>query len=211
MSITSEKNILVVDNNPVIVKLMTELLKGKGHHVRSAADVFTCLDILSDWIPDIIYLDLIMPRIGGDDLCRIIRGRAELKHCYLVIVSGAVLEQAADFLDFGADEYIAKGPFKEMTVHIMQAIENSVKRPVGHTKQIKGGGELRPRQVTRELLEQNHHFKITLDSISQGIVEIELGRVVFVNSQALRLLGIQKRICLAVITRIHCQLQFRML
>lgn len=188
MLTTGTKNILVVDNNPVIIKLMAELLKRTGHTIRLAEDVFSCLDILSEWIPDIIFVDLIMPKIGGDDLCRIIRGRPELKHCYLVAVSGALLEQQEDMLQFGADEYIAKGPFKEMSVYVLQAIRNSEQGRACGDLGIKGASDLRPRQVTRELLEQNHHFRIILNSISQGVIEIESDRIVFVNSRASRLL-----------------------
>lgn len=193
---TSTKKILVVDNNPVIIKLMTELLKNSGHTVRSAEDVFNCLDILTRWIPDIIFVDLIMPKIGGEDLCRIIRGRSELQHCYLVVVSGAMLEQLEPVFQFGADEYIAKGPFKEMARHILQSIKNSEKRQVIGENTIKGASDLRPRQVTRELLEQNQHLKIILNSISQGIIEVEADRIIFANSQSERLIGRKRELML---------------
>ncbi len=189
MSKSSTKNILVVDNNPVIIKLMTELLENYGHAVRSAGDVFDCLDMFSQWVPDIIFVDLIMPKIGGEDLCRIIRGRSELKQCYLVIVSAAVLEQKEDMLKYGADEYIAKGPFKEMSGHVLQAVKNCGQRKSGSGHTIKGAEDLHPRQVTRELLEQNDHFRIILNSISQGIIEVDENRIVFVNSRAGMLVG----------------------
>ncbi len=69
----------MVDNNPVILKLMYEFLTRSGHDTICVNDVFGCLDTLVEMTPDVIFIDLIMPRIGGDDLCRIIRNMDHLQ------------------------------------------------------------------------------------------------------------------------------------
>ncbi|THB70142.1 MAG: response regulator [Desulfobulbaceae bacterium] len=60
---------------------MIEFLNSHGHEVYVAEDVLSCLDILIDTVPDLIFLDLIMPHICGDDLCRINRSIDYLENC----------------------------------------------------------------------------------------------------------------------------------
>jgi DNA-binding response OmpR family regulator len=52
---------------------------------------------------------LILPKIDGDKLCRIIRRMDHLNKCLLVVISSVVAEMGRDFADIGADSYIAKG------------------------------------------------------------------------------------------------------
>lgn len=190
MTETAKKKILIVDNNPVILKLMSELLMRNGHDVVCVEDVFGCLDTLVDITPDIIFLDLIMPQIGGDDLCKIIRNIDYLQNCYIAIVSAVALEQDVDFAQIGANACIAKGPFKEMSRHILQAvIDSEAPRKNNVIPDIKGAEDLHSRQVTRELLQQNHHLKVIFESMSQGIIETSQNRIVYINPKAAEIVG----------------------
>lgn len=110
-----QKKILVVDDNRVMLNFLVNILEKKGHQVVSAKDGFTALNILSSFTPDIIFVDLIMPKIGGDKLCQIIRKMRNLDDCYLVVVSAAVAEMELDYTQIGADACIVKGPFGKMT------------------------------------------------------------------------------------------------
>ena len=188
-----KKNILVVDNDPVFVKLISHLLECEGHKVSCADGMFSCLDSLTESVPDVIFLDMVMSKINGDDICRIIRSIEIFHHCYIVIVTAIALEQMANFKEFGANECIAKGPFKVMSKHILQAIENSKGPEDGNDDdRIKGSEFLHSRQISKELLEHNQHLKKILESISQGVMEVERNRIVYVNSQAESILGVQK-------------------
>lgn len=187
---TAKKKILVVDNNPVILKLMAEILRREGHDIWCASDVFGCLDTLVEVTPDIIFIDLVMPRIGGEDLCRIIRNMDHLHHCYLVIVSGIAVEEQLDYRQLGVDAVIAKGPFGEMRHHILQTIaDTATPRRTSVIPELKGAEHLHGRQVTRELLHNNHHLRIILESMSQGIIELVDDRVAYVNPRAALFLG----------------------
>jgi two-component system, cell cycle sensor histidine kinase and response regulator CckA len=188
------KKILVVDNNPVILKLMSELLRRHGHDVACANDALECLDIVVEWYPDVIFLDLIMPRIGGEDLCRILRRNPHIQESYIGIVSAIAIEEEVDYRQMGADCCIAKGPFDEMSRHILQAISDSEKPREANAEadvSVRGAEGLHSRQITRELLLQNKHHRAVLESISQGIVEIELDRIIFANRQAIEMLGVK--------------------
>lgn len=181
-----KKKILVVDSHPVFLRLMADFLNELGHATICANDVFGCLDALVETTPDVIFIDLIMPRVGGDDLCRIIRNMDNLRHCYLVIVSGVALEQPLDCQEIGADALIAKGPFDEMRLHILQILRASEK-PRHHSltaPAFQGGENLHSRHVSRELLKNNQHLRIILESMSQGIIELLGNRIAYINPKA---------------------------
>jgi len=185
-----KKKILVVDNNKLIVRLITGFLEREGHEVESAEDAFSALDLLKKFTPQIIYVDLIMPRIGGDALCRIFRTIPQVANCFIVIVSAAAAEQQIDFLAIGADACIAKGPFAEMSHHIQATIAESEASAgaLNLNRQIRGANHLYPRQITKELLSANKHLQVILESISQGVIEIIDNRVSYANPAALSIL-----------------------
>ena len=58
------KKIMVVDNHPVMLKFMTNLLEKDGHQVLTALDGLSALEILKASIPDVIFVDLVMPNIS---------------------------------------------------------------------------------------------------------------------------------------------------
>ena len=102
------KKILVVDNHPVMLKFMNNLLEKEGHEVLTAHDGLSALDVLKNYIPDIMFVDLVMPNIVGEKLCRIIRSMPGMSDVYVVILSGIAAEKNLDFKQFGADACIAR-------------------------------------------------------------------------------------------------------
>ncbi|MCK5228110.1 MAG: response regulator, partial [Desulfobulbaceae bacterium] len=91
------KKVLVVDNSATVLRFMKNLLTGKGYEVTTAIDGLSALKILDSFSPDIIFIDLVMPNITGDKLCRIIRGMPRFRETFLVILSAAAVEQGLDF------------------------------------------------------------------------------------------------------------------
>ena len=67
------KKILLVDDDRVLLKFASDLLEKKGHEVATAQDGFAALNLLTSFYPDIMFFDLIMPKIDGDKLCHIVR------------------------------------------------------------------------------------------------------------------------------------------
>ena len=188
-----KKKILVVDNNPVIIKLMTTFLIQEGHTVVSAKDAFDALDVLRDFTPEIIYLDLIMPKIGGESLCKIFRTIPLLANCYIAIISATAIEQNINLHEIGADAFIAKGPFSTMCPHILGTIaESDTPRQVSASQEIRGVENLHSRQITKELLSQNKHLLIILERMSQGIVSIADNRIFYANPAALSILQVNR-------------------
>jgi len=184
------KKILVVDDNRQMLEFMTHLLEGEGHQVITSEDGFSALDLLTTFTPDIIFTDLVMPKIGGDKLCQIVRKMEHLQNCYIVIVSAAAAELDFDYTEIGADTCIAKGPSGSLVEHVLEAVKKAETLPrAGAPEAIMGLDEAFPRQMTRELLSRNRHLETVLESMAEGIIEVFSERVVYANSAAASLFG----------------------
>ena len=196
------KKILVVDNHPLMLKYMRDLLEKKGHEVLTAQDGLSALDILNNFIPDIMFIDLIMPNIDGKKLCRIVRRMPALKHSYIVVLSAIAAEEAeetANFAEIEADAYIAKCPFDKMSKHILAILNRTdQKTSTKHPGEVIGLEDIHSRQITRELLSAKRHSDVIMENIDEGIMEITSdARIVYVNSVAVSLSGISEEKLLA--------------
>jgi len=186
-----KKKILVVDNDQLVLSMMTDLLEERGHQVLTAGGGLSALNVLNNYTPDIIFLDLIMPDIDGHRLCRIIRNMPELKDAHVVILSAVATEEKEALSKIGADAYIAKGPLAEVAGHIHALLEQWEQKPRKHAlEEMRGFGNMFPRRISQELLSVKNHFEIILGSLSEGIVEVNLdNKVVYANPSAVSLLG----------------------
>jgi two-component system cell cycle sensor histidine kinase/response regulator CckA len=185
-----KKKILVVDDNRQMLEFISNLLEEEGHQVVTAEDGFSALDLLISYTPDIIFVDFVMPLIGGDKLCKIVRKMEHLQDCCLVLVSAAASELDFDYTEIGADACIAKGTEDSIAEHVLAAVkESDSPQKEDGPKAIKGLDEIYPRQMTRELLSRNHHLETMLESMAEGILEVFSGRVVYANSTAASFFG----------------------
>ncbi len=184
------KKILIVDDNPNLILYIKPILTKAGHEVLTESTGISAVNRLADYTPDIIFLDYFLPNINGDKLCRIIRKMEHLKKTYIVVMSAAAKELELDPVRIGANALIAKGIYKTTVEHIFSAIEDSEKPFNDRQAQgIIGIESVYTRQMTKELLEQNHHLQTILDSISEGIVEIYQEQIVYANPAAATILS----------------------
>ena len=186
-----KKKILVVDNHPAMLKFMSNLLEKEGHQVLTAEDGLSAIDILKTYIPDAIFIDLVMPNISGEKLCRMIRSMPKLKDVYLIILSAIAAEEEVDFAGFGANACIAKGPFNKMSEHVLAAVDQSDKGDSnGSSGRIMGLEDIHQREIVKELISARRHFEVILSNMSEGILELTLeARIVYANPTAIFLLG----------------------
>ncbi len=191
-SIKKMKKILVIDNHPVILQFMTKLLEGMGHNVITAEDGLAALDTFESYRPDIIFIDLIMPRIGGKKLCRIIRNMPEMKYVFIVILSAVAAEDNLDFISLGANACIAKGPPQIMRNHISDLLNlPDFGASRGLLNKTLGYENMTLRQISKELLQAGRHYRRILRHLSEGIVELSVDeRIIFVNPVAISLVSI---------------------
>jgi len=182
------KNILIVDNNPVVLKLLSATLEREGYTVNTANDGLVAFDILQKHTPDIIFLDLIMPNINGEQLSRIMFEMESLKNIPVILISGIASEAGKQFDIKGIDGCIAKGPnLKNFVLEIVKQFDNGSYQA---SAEVKGIDEVYPREVSQELLATNLHLNVVLNNMNEGMVEItQDNRIVFSNPSLSSLVG----------------------
>ena len=191
-SVLQLKKVLAVDNDPIMLKFLSRILGKAGLQVVTASDGVTAIDTLETYTPDLFLIDLVMPNIDGRALCRIIRSKKEFKTTPIVIISAIAAEEAINTVKLGANICIAKVAFAEMEVIINKFLDDPrlLSDPTLGNR-VLGVEDLSPRNITNELLNINEHFRIMLDSISNGIIEIDQNkRIIYANPAALRFFSI---------------------
>ncbi|MDD2736172.1 MAG: response regulator [Desulfuromonadaceae bacterium] len=107
----SKKIILAVDDEPNILMSIEFILDMEGYEVHTARDGDDALDVAERVHPDLILLDISMPRKDGYEVCRILRKRENMAGTKVIMLTakGQTLEKKKG-LEVGADEYVTK-PF----------------------------------------------------------------------------------------------------
>jgi DNA-binding response OmpR family regulator len=107
----SKKIILAVDDEPNILLSIEFILEMEGYEVHTAHDGDEALEVAGRIRPDVILLDINMPRKDGYEVCRILREQADMAGAKVIMLTakGQTLERKKG-LEVGADEYVTK-PF----------------------------------------------------------------------------------------------------
>jgi CheY-like chemotaxis protein len=124
--------VLVVDDNKVIRQLIRVNLELEGIEVVTAADGAECLDIVHQVQPDVITLDVVMPRLDGLRTAARLRADPRTRSVPLAIVSACTQYEVESGLDVGVDAFLAK-PFEpaELIRLVRQLMERG---------RVEGGG-----------------------------------------------------------------------
>jgi CheY-like chemotaxis protein len=105
--------ILVVDDEPLVRRSLKRALQTRGHQVEEAVDGKQALDMWADVMPDLVFLDVLMPRLSGPDFLKSL-GPKERNTAKVVLMSAFTgeydLEKAKSL---GADLYVPK-PFEDV-------------------------------------------------------------------------------------------------
>jgi two-component system, cell cycle response regulator len=117
-----QEQILIVDDLPENVRLLSSLLKEQGYGVISATDGKMALAIVKQECPDLILLDIMIPQIDGYQICRYLKSEATTKHIPIIFLSG--LDSELDKIEafkVGGVDYITKPFFVEEVVFRVKA------------------------------------------------------------------------------------------
>ena len=118
------RRILVVDDEAQITRVLRTSLSSQGYDIRVANDGETALEIMKDWIPDLVITDLAMPNMDGLELCRRLRASS---HVPIIVLSVRGEERSkVKALDAGADDYVTK-PFgmEELLARVRATLRRS--------------------------------------------------------------------------------------
>src|SRR4030067_1426490 len=103
------KCILIVDDSPLIVEVVSKCLAGHGYRIFTASNGIEAIEKTFRELPDLILLDVMMPRMNGYQACRLLK--ADPETCNIPIVMLTVKDQASDRywgIQTGADAYLSK-------------------------------------------------------------------------------------------------------
>jgi CheY-like chemotaxis protein len=148
-------DILVVDDNPKNLMLLSRILQEAGHAVRVANRGPRALDLMRLEPPDLVLLDIQMPECDGYEVCSLMKAEDALREIPVIFVSA--LDEAFDKVrafEAGGADYVAK-PFHELEV--LARVEN----------------QLRVSRLRRQLEEQNRELKKTNQWLLEAIERTE--------------------------------------
>ena len=101
--------VLVVDDDPAVRKLLLRVLNSAGLNVKTASDGFEAGQLSVKFNPQIIILDIVMPRMDGFEVCRRLKNNPETKNVKIIAISGFdTQENKEKILACGADLFLAK-------------------------------------------------------------------------------------------------------
>ena len=120
-------DILVADDEPHITRALAFVLQQEGYHVSLACDGAEALTLIREQRPKVAFIDLIMPKLTGTEVCDAIKADPALRNTHIVILTckGQELDRAAS-LACGADEFMTK-PFspREVLTHVRKILQKA--------------------------------------------------------------------------------------
>lgn len=130
--------ILVVDDEPKVVRLARDYLEKNGFRVAMAADGQTALATARREKPDLVILDLMLPNIDGREVCRILRRESDVPIIMLTALSEEIDQVTG--LEIGADDYIVKPFSPRALVARVRAHLRRTRREVRAPSVVRVGG-----------------------------------------------------------------------
>jgi len=134
------QKVLVVDDEEPILELLKYNLEKQGYDVRTATDGQIAVDTAKKFHPDLVLLDIMMPRMDGVEACRQMRSMPELQNTFIVFLTARSEEysEVAGF-DVGADDYITKPIKPRALMSRISALFRRDSKKKGASNQIKIG------------------------------------------------------------------------
>ncbi len=121
--------VLIVDDEPMITTLISKVLEDEGYAISTSNSPEEGLELVFNDHPDLLLLDIGMPKIDGYEFCRRLKEKGELDNVTVVFLSGKTAEEdAGRSFELGASTYIRK-PFSNSS---LKEIVNLTMSSLGH-------------------------------------------------------------------------------
>mgnify|MGYP001211790771 CR=1 FL=1 len=105
----SDVVVLIVDNNPVNVGIEQAILRKAGYCTASASDGTACIEAARKLKPDLILLDIVMPKMNGIEACKVLRQDEETRDIPIIFVTGRTHAEALrEAFESGGTDYVRK-------------------------------------------------------------------------------------------------------
>ncbi len=140
------QTILIVDDEVNLRKTLAEILSGKGYEILEAGDGSEAIDLLAKEIPDLVFTDWRMPKMGGEDVLRHIRREQRLSSIPVIVITAfGSSHNAIEAVRLGAYDFVMK-PFD------LEEISLTVERALAHSSLNREVIDLRARIVRQNAL-----------------------------------------------------------
>jgi two-component system response regulator ResD len=152
--------VLIVDDEPNIREVVGIYLRRDGHDVVSATDGEEALDVFRKSAPDLVVLDLMLPKLGGLEVCR--RMQAERRVPLIMLTARGEEEERIVGLSLGADDYVVK-PFspRELAARVAAVLRRVEDSPAVAGLNVLTFDGLRIDPNTREVLVEGKPATLT--------------------------------------------------
>jgi two-component system alkaline phosphatase synthesis response regulator PhoP len=156
--------ILVVDDESSISTAVAYALRREGFEVETAQDGLEALELVGTFNPDVMVLDVMMPRMGGYEVCRKLEGRSRRPAILLLTVKNDIVDKVLG-LELGADDYMTK-PFdiRELIARVKVLGRRGNRQDVEHrdeTREIVRLGQLTGELFSRVIRLQDQQLELT--------------------------------------------------
>ncbi len=206
-----QKEILVVDDSPASLQLLTGILTDRGYRVRPASGGTLALRSAAARQPDLILLDVRMPDLDGFEVCRRLKSDEKTRSIPVLFISaaGETLDKVTGF-EAGGVDYITK-PFqadevaarvgtqlrlRDMAKRLQEAKESLEKRVEERTAELASANRVLEKEITerrraeQEMQRLTRRIELILNSAGEGIFGLDMdGNYTFMNKAAAAMLG----------------------
>jgi putative two-component system response regulator len=188
------QRILVVDDNPSVSHLLQQMLVAEGHAVETAGDGMDALETVARHAPDLILLDLDMPRLDGFEVCRQLKTSPVTRLIPVIIITAqTAFESKLQAWDLGADDFLTK-PFQRVEVlarcrcllrikglveerESAEAVVFALARAVEAKSPYTHGHSERVKDYALRLAEQVGLAAEELDTLAKGALLHDIGKI----------------------------------
>lgn len=187
------RRILMVDDDVLILEAVTDMLTARDYQVTKAVDGLEGLEQFRGSPFDLAILDVVLPKIDGHELCRLIRQDDRGRLLPIIAFTALGPQDVARLPGLSADAYVAKGPLTVVFPNILDAIksvQSSSRRGRETPQRIFGFEGFRSRQIVSELFALNQYRQRLVHSLGEVVIELDShAKILSANLMALRLLG----------------------
>ena len=186
------KKVLVVDSDYFFVEFLSELLTKRGYEVFKAYNGKQGIAFLEDDTVDIVFADLVLPKVDGPQFFNFIRSKFNGNPFPMVALSGTMIEQLGSLNEIGADYFIAKGPIDQLTTKLNEFMAEIETQPFSPPvdKKVLATGNVFPRRDAMELLNALQFQQAVIECAAIGIITVDSDtRIINANRTALEIIG----------------------
>ncbi len=182
------KKILIIDDEPDIVELVSYNLIKSGYHVDHALDGDAALKKLTHNNYDLIVLDLMLPLIDGLQLCSIVRNNPRLSHMPIIMLTARADEfDKVHGLEMGADDYITK-PFSPK--ELIARIKAIIRRTETRTSLLTHAGEGKDSILQiRDIIIDKEKYIVTLEDFTIKLSATEFKLLLYLAERPKKVLS----------------------